>query len=158
MNELINTEDIDAFRKRFMLHLPEDSEDNALVILKGHLLAEEILTEYIVRKIKHSEHLSLTDNHWGFVNKLELAWALSSDKHHQMWIWSSLKKLNAVRNKYSHSLEPKGVDKISKDLHDSISLNVPGKFHGAELSIYGCVVLLVSSLFTIVNSEYKSDA
>lgn len=56
--------DIEAFRVRFMPHVPEDSPDASLVVMKRYLLAEEILGDFIVTKVNNPEHLQLGDGYW----------------------------------------------------------------------------------------------
>ncbi len=142
-----------AFQERFMSHVPTDAKDISLAILKGHLLAEEILADYISIKIKHSEHLRLEKNHWGFANKVELASALASDQHHDVWVWTALKKLNALRNKLSHGLEPKGLDKAISEFKKAVKPYSPSQYKGKEVTIYGYVLFTVSGLFVVVKTE-----
>lgn len=49
-----------------MAHVPEDSPDDFLVILKGYLLSEEILGDFISTKVNYPEHINLEDGLWGF--------------------------------------------------------------------------------------------
>jgi hypothetical protein len=153
MNESNLETETDAFRARFMSHVPEASPDNSLVVLKGHLLAEEILGDFISTKVSYPEHLRLTENHWGFSNKVELASSLARNDHHDIWVWHALKKLNSLRNKLSHSLEPKGLEKVINDLRVAVSPHAPQRFSNGELTVYGCVLLTVSGLFVVVKSE-----
>lgn len=142
-----------AFRERFMSHVSSESPDISLPVLKGHLLAEEILADYISIKIKHSEHLRLEKNHWGFANKVELASALANDQHHDVWVWKALKKLNTLRNTLSHGLEPKGLEKAILEFRSTVEPHAPARYRDEEISIYGCVLFAVSGLFVVVKSE-----
>jgi len=42
---------------RFISHLPLDSTDNVTVVLKGHLLVEELLKEYVILQFQKPEML-----------------------------------------------------------------------------------------------------
>ena len=125
----------------------------SLCVLKGHLLAEELLTEYISTRLPHFEHLQIDRNHWGFANKLELAASVSSNQHHDVWVWGALKKLNSLRNKLSHGLEPTGLDQSVQDFQQAVKPHAPSKFQGKEVTIYGYVLFTVSGLFVVFKSS-----
>ncbi|MEW8288225.1 MAG: hypothetical protein AB2697_19775 [Candidatus Thiodiazotropha endolucinida] len=151
-NEPLEAE-IEAFRARFMAHVPKDSPDDSLVILKGHLLSEEILGDFISTKVAHPDHLHLEDGRWGFAKKVELAASMSNKDNHDKWVWSALKKLNSLRNKYSHSLEPKGLDIAISEFRFFVSPHSPRRYLKGELTLYGCVLLTVTGLFVVAKSE-----
>lgn len=95
--------------KRFDAHLPS-SDDPTLIVLKGHLLAEEILENLIKAKCKHPEALDHVEI--GFFLKAKLAHALIGNTHENGLIlpesvWEMLGALNSLRNELAHSLEPK---------------------------------------------------
>ena len=146
-------EEANAFRVRFMSHIPANSSDISLPVLKGHLLAEELLTHYVSCKVSHPKHLRLTDNHWGFANKVELASSLASNEHHDVWVWSALKKLNALRNRLSHSLESKGLDKLISDFCNSVKPHTPKRYQGEKITVYGCVLFAVTGLLIVIKAE-----
>jgi len=144
--------EISNFQYRFSAHVPKNSSDISLPILKGHLLAEEIMTDFIISQIDHSEHLNLTKSYWSFVNKVELASSLSNDCSHDKWIWSSLKRLNSLRNKLSHGLEPEGLNKKIQSFYESVEPNVLDQKQKDEDKIYRYVLYTVSGLFIIIKS------
>jgi len=150
-NKLEN--EINAFRTRFMSHIPDDSPDISLPVLKAHLLAEELLSDYISLKVGHPEHLQLEKNHWSFANKVELASSLASDQHHNIWVWTALKKLNTLRNKLSHGLEPKGVENTIDEFKNAVAPHAPDRYQGRKITIYGYILFAVSGLFIVIKSE-----
>jgi len=83
-------------------HLPHYQEPATLILLKGHLLVEELLRGYIDRKLpnpsafKHDQFL--------FAKVLMLCRALSPPKM-KSWAFDAAKKLNDVRNEIAHELE-----------------------------------------------------
>jgi hypothetical protein len=87
-------------------HLPHYQEPSTLIILKGHLLVEELLRGYIDRKLpnptafKHDQFL--------FAKVLMLCRSLSSKKM-KSWSFDAAKILNDLRNKISHELEPEDL-------------------------------------------------
>lgn len=83
-------------------HLPHYQEPATLILLKSHLLVEELLRGYIDRKLpnpsafKHDQFL--------FAKILMLCCALSPPKM-KSWAFDAAKKLNDVRNEIAHELE-----------------------------------------------------
>ncbi|PVV12197.1 MAG: hypothetical protein B6D77_05845 [gamma proteobacterium symbiont of Ctena orbiculata] len=82
-----------------------------------------------------------------------MASALASDQHHDVWVWTALKKLNALRNKLSHGLEPKGVDKVIFEFRCAVEPHAPNRYKGEEITVYGCVLFAVSGLFVVAKAE-----
>lgn len=87
--------------------------DRELILLKGHLLVEELLTEALRLTIPASNPVAIqvTDN-MPFASKLNLCWAMLADKANDLddRFWTGVKLLNNIRNKMSHSIQPKGID------------------------------------------------
>ena len=83
-------------------HLPHYQEPTALILLKGHLLIEELLRGYIDRKLpnpaafKHDQFL--------FAKVLMLCRALTPSKV-RSWAFDAAKKLNDARNEVAHELD-----------------------------------------------------
>ena len=83
-------------------HLPHYEEPATLILLKGHLLVEELLRGYIDRKLpnpaafKHEQFL--------FAKVLMLCRSLTPPKV-KSWAFDAAKKLNDVRNEVAHELE-----------------------------------------------------
>lgn len=77
-------------------------DDTAQIILKGHLVAEDLMREALESFVLHGEHIE--DARLQFHQKLELCKSISlSDNKNNMW--NLIKKLNVVRNALSHSLD-----------------------------------------------------
>lgn len=91
---------------RFIQHFPLRSHDVSLVVLKGHLLTEELLRDFLRSKVRHPSHLS--DARLTYVQCVHIARALSPDPND--WVWVALERLNTIRNKLSHALEPDNLD------------------------------------------------
>jgi hypothetical protein len=114
--ESSQTDDPALIEERFIDILPDESQrqqflrlvgqlesDNAaLIILKGHLVIEERLTSVIEKFVFHPEHLEQA--RLTFAHKLAIARSLSLDEDKNS-MWSLIKKLNALRNTLSHSLD-----------------------------------------------------
>ncbi len=109
------TEDTLAERIVRFMNLVPYNEDKTLIILKGHLLIEELITELLKTKLKNDNPLEIkVTPSMMFARKLNLCWALIRTDI-KIDIWGHLKELNSIRNKMAHSIEPKGInDKIEQ--------------------------------------------
>jgi len=103
---------------RFISHLPLDSTDNVTVVLKGHLLVEELLREYVSLQFQKPEMLK--DARLTFHQILCIARASSNNASNEK-LWLSIEKLNGLRNKLAHSLEPKDLEIKIKEFVSHLS-------------------------------------
>lgn len=102
---------------RFMTHMPEGG-DITLHVLKAHLLVEELLWQVVRRRIERPEfvegaeleHLQLMRLAQSSVDQF------SEDVSEAVWLWPTLEKLNTLRNRFAHDLEPAGVDDRIADI------------------------------------------
>lgn len=136
--------------KRFDAHLPL-SDDPTLIVLKGHLLAEEILENLIRAKCKHPEALDRVEI--GFFLKTKLAYALIGNTHENGLIlpesvWEMLGALNSLRNELAHSLEPKKLEeKIQKFLSFApIPYKINTSKEDTNTALYAAIVGTLSYL------------
>lgn len=91
-------------------HLPIATNDNTLLVLKGHLLVELLLTEFIESRFPKSVHIE--EEQFRFPQRVALARALGPLGSND-WVWGALAKLNAVRNALAHHLDhPKAQEKL----------------------------------------------
>ncbi|WP_445364412.1 hypothetical protein ACJJIQ_09135 [Microbulbifer sp. ANSA003] len=107
----ITGKDLNPSIDRLLSYLPSD-KDQVLVVLKGHLLLEELITEILQEKLRQIEEnplgVKVTDR-WMFSKKLEALWLLVNEEWFD-YDWKALKELNEIRNKMAHCLEPKGIE------------------------------------------------
>ena len=97
-------------RERFLRHLSE-VDDLTLVVLKGHLLMEELLNDIIADFCELPEYVE--EARLSFFHKSKLVRALSGqDVQGQPTDdpWRSLEALNSLRNQLAHHLEPKHLE------------------------------------------------
>ena len=103
---------VSARRERFRAHLPE-TEDLALITLKGHLLVEEILDDIIAHHCK--KPAALSGSRMGFQLKAVLAHALAGDDSLPQQLWPMVNALRSLRNELAHKLDsPKLEQVVSK--------------------------------------------
>ncbi|MDD5427724.1 MAG: hypothetical protein PHI58_00610 [Candidatus Omnitrophica bacterium] len=103
--------------KIFDTYLPETC-DPATLVLKGHLLIEEILETLIRSRCQSPSALDTFE--MGFFIKSRIAQALIGDRHPNGiklpdTIWSVIDSLNSLRNDLAHSLDSKRISlKVEK--------------------------------------------
>ena len=90
---------------RLFQYLPKS--DLTLIILKGHLLFEESLNELFKKLLKSPT--SVDDARLTFFQKVCVAQAIMDNVEKHPHFWRSLKRLNALRNKFAYRLDP-GLD------------------------------------------------
>lgn len=128
-------------------------KDEHLHILRGHLLIEKTLRELINSKVKKPDALSearLTFNQILYITEA-FCWEKNSD-----WLWESIRKLNNIRNSFSHQLTPK---KYNENIDEFLSVcedNNPDKF-GKNLSTMSRLVLAMHFIYHNLN-EYIKDS
>jgi hypothetical protein len=88
--------------KRLMSAVTQEPGDPTFSVLKAHLVFEELLREYLDRKLPNPE--ALDGARLTFAQLLALARACSPDARH--WHWVAIAKLNKIRNALSHNLLP----------------------------------------------------
>jgi len=77
-------------------------DDTAQILLKGHLVVEDLMNRALESFVLHGEHLE--DARLQFHQKLELCKSISlNDNKNNMW--NLIKKINVLRNALSHSLD-----------------------------------------------------
>ncbi len=118
-NEIENKYFNDTFQEliNFMKHFPFKSEDIISTVLKGHLLIEEILVRFIEKKLKRPNELK----NFKFYHFLCLAKAFEPKDND--WVWIACEKLNNLRNKLAHNLDPKGIKDIEQDFINIVLKN-----------------------------------
>lgn len=114
---------LDADGVKFSKYYPL-SEDLTLQVLKGHLLVEEMLLELFWLKLKQPKVLEGSSGaRFDCHQVICLVEAMSPQSSKLDWVWKAAKKLNSLRNKLAHNLEPKGVDHKVTDLVNYVSNN-----------------------------------
>jgi hypothetical protein len=112
----VSDADSNDFEDRFRRHFPRRSNDLTLVVLKGHLLLEEIvnrLLSALLREPKAIEGANLR-----FHQKLCLIRALLP-KGRGDRLYNAAEKLNTLRNKLAHHLD---YPEIEAQVRDFLSL------------------------------------
>jgi hypothetical protein len=102
---------------KFIDHLQVGFEDKSLIVLKGHLLLELALRDYIGKRVQAPERIEGVQIN--FASLIVFASALEDCQKHQ-WLWSALKKANTLRNQLAHNLEPKKINELESEFIDYV--------------------------------------
>lgn len=115
---------------RFRSHLPK-SRDLTLIILKGHLLVEEQVDHLLSIWLRDAAAVSTA--RLSFHQRLCVLRALIPAGLRDSNVLRAAERLNTLRNRIAHSLEPKGVQEIVREfLREFEDQEVPRKLWEAE--------------------------
>jgi|GEM_PF-2972700 len=92
---------------RLTRYLKPATDDPTYLVLKAHLLAEEVLYRFIESQAHRPS--SLRDARLGFSQLVALSRSFHRYSKEDWWGWAALKKLNSLRNLLAHNLEPKDL-------------------------------------------------
>lgn len=93
--------------ERLARFLNPTASDPTYLVLKAHLLAEEVLYSFIEKQAHHPNHLGSAK--LSFSQLLALCRAFHKYSNDDWWGWGGLKRLNTLRNLLAHNLEPKDL-------------------------------------------------
>jgi hypothetical protein len=99
-------DDIDHLGRLVRFFKPT-TEDPTYLVLKGHLLAEEVLYRFVESQTSRPDFLG--DARLRFTQLLALSRSFHRYSNEDWWGWAALNKLNSLRNLLAHSLEPKDL-------------------------------------------------
>ena len=92
---------------KFWEHMPLQTKDETLIVLKGHLLLEDLMREYCASKVKNES--ALEEARLTFRQVLGLTQAFMPYQS-DSWVWKALTKINQIRNRLAHNLSPKDYE------------------------------------------------
>lgn len=90
---------------RLYQHMPSQ-DDMILIVLKGHLLIEEMLEHIIYMVVAHGERLEKAK--FTFYQKVVLAQAMCWPEHGEFW--DVIFAVNSLRNDLAHSLQSTQIE------------------------------------------------
>lgn len=106
---------------RYDKHMP-DTDDLSLIVLKGHLLIEEMLIDIRDKLLPHAEYLDSVKI--SFNQLLHVVRSAIESKHdHNSWVL--IIELNRLRNKLVHNLEPPKLKILLTQLFNLYSQTQP---------------------------------
>lgn len=142
--------DIERY-ENFIHHLPDDIKDKTFIALKGHLLLETCLREYILNRVPHPERLR--NKQFNFSVLIDFASSLENNNKIQ-WVWKALKIANQIRNQLAHNLEPEKVTEYENQFIKYVEEN-DGEFSVStdKPLMYEKLALVFFQLFDVLARE-----
>ena len=103
----------------FLRHMPYQESDLTLIVLKGHLLLEQKVREFINERMLNPEALKaarLTSH-----QAICLAEALTLPNDDPKVLWSILRNVNTLRNDLAHNLAPQKVERLVRAIESEFA-------------------------------------
>lgn len=103
----------------FLHHMPDGESDLTLIVLKGHLLIEQRIREFIRERLLNPaalDQIRLTSH-----QAICLAEALTLPNSDPAVLWSVIRKVNALRNELAHKLTPERVEERVQEIESDYS-------------------------------------
>lgn len=141
---------------QFMTYLPAEFGDPSLIILKGHLLLEIALKDYISKRVNFPGRL---DKGQVSFSSLILFASTLEDKDGDRWLWQALKMANKIRNQVAHSLDASKLSALENAFVAYVQLN-DGEFAvevNAEELPYRPLALVFMQLFDCITGSRPAD-
>jgi len=117
----------------------EGITDGTLMILKGHLLLEEVLYSAVRRKCPNPIHLESAQlRYLQLVHLVHALYLIPTPEQRgdfkEELFWDALEAFNTLRNRLAHKLEPKDLSVLLKrmfvgELNEPVSLADPALAH-----------------------------
>ena len=108
--------------KRYISIVYPEKGDPTYLILRTHLLIEELLRDLIAANFKHPEALDGARLNFSQILTLAKAGTLASKP--EMWHWTAIDKLNKLRNLFAHHINHGEINKKSNELILYIESNI----------------------------------
>lgn len=130
---------------RFFEHMPE-SGDPELILLKGHLLIEEVLTAIITAGVAKPQ--LLLKKHMQFETRARTARAVIRGEDRPE-LWEAVSSVNSARNALAHGLEPaKTVTAVSSFI-SVVERQQPDLEQWRDIAKQADIPLLVMALYFV---------
>lgn len=141
-------EAINKTSKKFFEYLSSRENAPLIMILKTHLLCEELIFKFLQSAATNKQYLASA--RLTFNQAMHIARALSK-KGESCWTWDALIQLNSLRNSMSHNLEPpalkeKFVNFVKHVLtHIDYAHDIVEEMHNKKQNVFPLVLLAVYS-------------
>jgi hypothetical protein len=138
---------------RLFEHLPFSEASSDLLILKGHLLIEEVLNDLIEGFFPKPS--SIRAAKLGYYQMLKLAESIYFQQDRQ-WMWGASNKLNKIRNQLAHNLEPQKIDELINELVLECTPSYVKK-EGETIDLRMALIFLYSGMASNLDFTVKFD-
>lgn len=121
----------------FLHHMPSQESDLTLIVLKGHLLIEQRIREFIRERLLNPT--ALDQIRLSAHQAICLAEALTLPNGDPEVLWSVIRKVNVLRNELAHKITPERVEERVQEIERDYSKfgAVQSGFAGILGHLYG---------------------
>ena len=150
---IVEENELQAFYQLIQENLPLETDDESILILKAHLIAEELLNDYIEVMVPNPNYVLGPNARTHFGEKLKFSQSISPAGRDDRWIWQGLKNLNQLRNAFAHSLNPVPavLDKSKRKFINQIKSNNFRENKKRKLTeLENCVLSLLMAVFVVL--------
>lgn len=141
--------------KEYLQKLKENlplAKDPTVVILRGHLLIEEMLDEFISLALKDAS--AIKDARLTFFQKLCITQGVIGIRKNSS-IWKSIKALNKLRNDISHKLPDasllKNLDVALKAFYESDFHDIPDDIYSKSKALRKGIIFQCAQLYGLIS-------
>ena len=106
---------------KVMVRFPLDEKTLEVIILKAHLIMEEVIRTLITEHVQFPK--AVDEARLNCSQAINISEALLRNRTEEPWIWMAAHKLNKIRNHMAHNLEPEGLDDRIEDIISYIDVN-----------------------------------
>jgi hypothetical protein len=112
--------------ERFKKAFEPEAGDITFLVLKSHLLLEELLRDFLSKQLRHPE--AIKGARLSFNQILKLSQALASTLEPNDWRWAALIDMNRLRNALAHEFESEAINTLVERIVKTVGSEVGGKF------------------------------
>jgi len=161
-NDLFGTKDFHCKHEELFSRHLQGLPDESTVVLKAHLLIEELCRDFCSAAVPNPEHLRNARFTFSHVSKLARALSLFDSPSFD-YLWAVIGRLTSMRNMLSHELEPNANDfaKHGRVIIDLVNKNrLPTEtredidiLSGALSFVIGAMSTLLEANLMLINSR-----
>lgn len=128
-------------------------EDEALSVIKAHLVAESLLYKIIDKFLPNPS--AIDGARLSFSQLLSVVQAFRHIPREQ-WIWTSLRKLNALRNEYAHHLSSEKLENKRRDFIKSTEPWITPPVQAESLLRFKFVLMILCAQLSLLCNGRKT--
>lgn len=89
-------------------HLPEKDADPVLIILKGQLLIERLVRNFVLSRLPNPEAFEKVQ--FTAAHCIVIGESMCLKNQEPEWLWKQIRELNTIRNKLAHNLDYESLE------------------------------------------------
>ena len=141
---------------KFWENISLHTKDETLIILKGHLLLEDLMREYCASKMEDEK--ALKEAKLSYIQTMYLTKSLQKELPRD-WLWTGLQKVNSLRNLLAHNLSPDDYERKRNEFIEFVKSNMDdAKIFNAFKSNYEQLAVAIFVIYSTLSSHLRFNA